>query len=122
MFFSLNKLIQSLKFAISGIKIVIVKQQTFRIMALIAVLVIGAAFLFDLSIIEKSIIFLVIALTLSAELFNSIIEEMINFIYPEPDYRVKRIKDGLAGTVLIMVLLSIVIGILIFLPHFLKVV
>lgn len=115
--FSFQRFIQSFKCAIVGIREIIIREQSFRIMILMAIFVTVASFLFGLSTTERAIIFLIITIVLTVELFNSILEEIMDFISPQTDHRAKRIKDGAAGIVLILCLVALVMGILIFLPH-----
>ena len=53
-----------------------------------------------------------------AELLNTIIELIIDYVNPHFNQRAKIIKDLAAGVVLIVALTAAVIGILIFYPHF----
>ena len=114
---NLKKMMQSFKFAFCGIKIIFEKEQVFKAMLFIAILVIIAMFYFNLPLIQKIILFTLIVFVLMLELVNSTIERVLDFICPQINPRVKEIKDMLAGLVLISCIGSIIIGILIFLPY-----
>ncbi len=120
MVFGINfkKLIVSFKFAFSGIRVIFLEEQPFRIMFFVAVLVTAAMFYFNLSLTQKAVLFLTIVLVLILELINSVIEKFLDFYHPERDPRIKRIKDVLAGLVLISCFGAAIIGILIFWPYF----
>ncbi len=93
------------------------EERNFRIQFLIGSAVIVLMIVLDLNYIEKSILLLTILVVLGLELINSQIEKFLDLIQPDHHPRVKIIKDFSAGAVLLSALVSIVIGILIFLPH-----
>jgi undecaprenol kinase/diacylglycerol kinase (ATP) len=118
--FNLKRLISGFKFAFSGIKTILKEEQSFRIMILIAILVVATMIYFDLTLIEKAILVLAIILVLSLELMNSVMERILNVLHPQIDPQIKKIKDIFAGIVLITCFGAALVGILIFLPYFLK--
>lgn len=109
--------LNSLRIAFFGIKCALEKEKNFRIMFLIAVIVVVLMIVLDLSTVEKSILLLTIFVILSLELINSQIEKILDFIQPELHQKVKTIKDLSAGAVMLSSLGSIVLGIIIFLPR-----
>jgi undecaprenol kinase len=114
-----KKLINSFKFASRGLKLAF-SEQTFRIICLFAVLAIILMIIFESSLEEKIIVILLITLVLSLELINSQIEKILNILQPNQDKKIKIIKDTSAAAVLLACLSALIIGILIFLPHLLK--
>ena len=56
------------------------------------------------------------ALVISMELINTAIENMADFISPEHDRRIGKIKDLAAAAVLFSALMALVVGLIIFLP------
>jgi len=119
--FNFKKLAPNFKFAFSGVRIIIREKQPFRIMIISAILVIVAMICFNLSLIHKIIILFTIVLVLSLELLNSVIEKLLDFICPQKNGKVKKIKDMSAGVVLIASIGAALIGILIFLPYILTI-
>jgi len=119
MFLEINfkKLVNSFKFAVSGIKIIFQEEQTFRIEILIAILVIIAMFYFNLLPFEKAIIFIMIFLVLAAELTNSLLERVLDVIHPSFNLQIKKIKDISSAIVLFSCFAALIVGILIFLPY-----
>lgn len=113
-----KKLIDSFKFAFSGINIILKEEQPFRIMFSIAIMVIIAMFYFDLPLVQKVVLFLIITLVLTLELINSVVEEFLDFVHPQHDHKIKRIKDMLAAIVFIASFGAAVIGVMIFSPFF----
>jgi len=121
MAFDFNKLIKSFGHAFDGLKEVFYKEQTFKIFCFIAVLVVILMFLLRVSFFEKLILILTIIFLMTFELINSRIEEIVNVFQPNQDPKAKIIKDVTAGAVLLASLGALIIGILIFLPRFIKI-
>ena len=113
-----KKFVRSFKFAISGIKTIFEEEHAFKIMFLVAILVIIAAFYFNLPLTQKAVVFTMIILVLILELVNSVIEKVLDFVCSGFNGKVKIIKNVLAGIVLLASLGAALIGILIFLPYF----
>lgn len=113
-----KKLGRSFKYAFSGIKTILKEEQPFKIMLLVAILVIIAMFYFNLPLVHKIVLFTMIFLVLIMELVNSVIEKVLDVVCPQYNEKIKIIKNMLAGMVLIASLAAAVIGILIFRPYF----
>ena len=122
MFLEINfkKLIQSFKFAFCGIKTILEEEQIFKVMLLVSALVIIVMFYLNLPLTQKVVLFTIIILVLMLELVNSTIEKLLDFICPQTNGKVKKIKDTLAGIVLLASIGAAIIGILIFLPYISK--
>ena len=116
--FSFKNFRKSLGLALSGLKIAFLKEQSFRIQVFIGILALILMFIFPLTICEKTIVVLTIAVVLGFELINSQIEKFLDIIQPSFHFRVKLVKDLSAAAVLIVSIGSILIGLLIFLPYF----
>lgn len=112
-----KKLGRSFRFAMAGIKTILKEEHAFKVMFLIAILVIIAMFYFNLPLTQKAVLLTIIILVLILELINSVIEKLLDFVCPQIDGKVKTIKNVLAGIVLLACLGAAVIGLLIFLPH-----
>ena len=114
-----KKLIHSFKYAFSGIGSVLKKEQNMKIHFLIMILVILAGIFLKLSKLEWIICIILIGLVLSAELFNTTIEIVVDMITLEKDERAKNAKDISAGAVLILAISAAIIGLIIFVPKIL---
>ena len=112
---SCQKLKQSLKNAFWGLKIAL-GQHSFFLMILITLLVLFLAWFLKISFLEWLIVILLIGLILSLEVFNTVLEKLLDFIEPNHSPRVKEIKDLIAAAVLVICLISLVLGLIIFLP------
>ncbi|MHA6250945.1 diacylglycerol kinase family protein [Oceanobacillus sp. CAU 1775] len=86
----------------------------FHLIAMLTVIVFG--FLFRLSPFEWVAIIIVIGLVLITEIINTAIEKIIDYVKPEFHPIAGFIKDAAAGAVLISAIVSVIVGMLIFLP------
>lgn len=115
------RLVKSFRHAFSGLFFSLAHNQNLRIHFAMAIIVIIASILFKVNAFEMGILGVMILLVIVAEMINTAIEEMVNFITVEHRKEAKIAKDVAAGMVLLCALGSIIVGILIFLPHVLKI-
>jgi diacylglycerol kinase len=114
--------LNSFKVAFSGLFILFKTQHHARFHLAAAILVVLVAVVLKASLTEWCILILAICMVMSAEGFNSAIEEIVNFISPDYHKTAGKIKDLAAGAVLISVLGAILAGLLIFLPKIISLV
>lgn len=91
-------------------------EPNFRFHLAIAFLVTVGGLLLHISKTEWCLLILSIGLVISAEIFNTAIEHIMNFIHPAFDIRVGRVKDLSAAAVLISSIAAALVGIFIFAP------
>lgn len=115
--FDLRQLPRSFRYAGRGLWHVLRTEQNLRIHALAGLAAIGLALYFRISLVELAIVVLAVGLVISAEVLNAIVEDFLDIIHPEHHPTVRRIKDALAGAVLVAALVAAVVGALIFLPY-----
>lgn len=108
----------SLSYAKEGIKYAYTHEQNFRIQVVCAVLVLILAYVMHISTKDLVIVLLLIGGVILMELVNTVLELFTNVIEPKIALYAKVMKDIMAGTVLIMSILAITIGLLIFVPYF----
>lgn len=84
---------------------------------LVAACVIIGGWFFSVTSTEWIALILAIALVIQAEIWNTVLEKVSDFIQPEMDKRIKVIKDLAASAVLWCVLSAGVIGLIIFVPY-----
>src|SRR3990167_3092688 len=113
--------VKSFRFAFEGLKAVFEGEPNFRVHILITFLVLTLAWVLGFSPLEFTILLITIGLVLILELVNTAIEETINLISTEFSPRIKLIKDVAAAGVLLSAILSVIIGVLLFLPKILQV-
>lgn len=115
-----TRFIRSFQHAFAGLFYGLKHNQNLRIHFGVAILVIIASILFRVNAFEMGILGVMILLVLSAEMVNTSIEQMADLITREHREEAKIAKDVAAGMVLVSALGSIIVGILIFVPHVLK--
>lgn len=116
----MKSLLYSFKYAGSGILRVFLSERNFRIEILVFLLSITMGFVFDITYIEWFFILLFSCIVLSLEMLNTTVELFIDLNIDRYDFLVARIKDIAAGAVLISSIFALIAGLIIFVPHFLK--
>jgi len=114
------RFIKSTKDALRGLRVVFKNEQNFRIQILVGLLVVILAFMFPLKIWEIILLILLLVQVLVMELLNTALEYFTDLLKPRLHHYVSLIKDIMAAAVLLTALGSAVIGLIIFLPHFIK--
>jgi diacylglycerol kinase len=109
------KMLLSFRHAFVGLKF-LMDENNARFHVFIAVIVLSAGFYLKLSAIEWAIIVAQIGLVLVVETLNTAIEKLCDFISPEYQQLIGKVKDLAAAAVLIMSIVSVIVGIIIFLP------
>ena len=84
----------------------------------ISVFVLG--FIFHVSGLEFSLLFIVVSMVWIAELFNTCIEKVIDFLTLQKHPEIKRIKDMDEGAVMLASVSAFVVGAIIFIPKILN--
>ena len=113
---SFNKLINSFKYAIRGIKSALKSEQNMKVHFIIMELVILIAIILNLSTLEWLIILICFMSVISSELFNTAMEKCVDLASPNFNSLAKLSKDISAGAVLVTAFFSALIGLIIFLP------
>lgn len=114
------KLSFSFKCAFVGIAHAFKYNQNIKIHFLTAIIVVILSIFFRVNPFEMGILGVMILLVIASEMINTAIEEMANLITKEHREEARIAKDVAAGMVLIAALGSVIVGILIFGPHILK--
>src|SRR3989338_1801735 len=106
----IRKKIHNVRFAWRGIVIAWREEFSFRVQILAAVLTFLLGWFFGISALEWLIIVLVIGIVLSAEAFNTALEELCDKYKTDPDPHIAKIKDLAAGAVLIVSIMALIVG------------
>jgi undecaprenol kinase len=114
------KIINSFKYAISGVAIAFSANLNLKIHLVLAVVAILLGLYLKLSHLELVLVTILIALVFSAEMINSAIEEVVDLLVSEHKVQAKIAKDVSAGMVLVVSIGALVCGIIIFLPYLIK--
>lgn len=116
-----KRLINSFKYAIEGFGSSFKTEKNMRIHILAMIIVIILGYILKLSKIEWCIIIIAIVTVISAELFNTAIETVVDMISPEKNPKAKLAKDVAAAAVLMLAIGAAIIGIIIFIPKLIQV-
>ena len=114
--YSISRFFKSFPYAFQGIKTVIKTEQNFLIDIIIGVIVLVSGYFLKLNAIEFAIVLLTITLVITLELINTAIEYTIDMAMPEIHPLAKAAKDISGAAVLFSAIISIIIGLIIYLP------
>lgn len=103
--------------ALRGLKYVVVHEKNFQNELIIAFAVAVAMVFFQVTRAEMIVLFLVIAGVLVMELFNTVVERVVDILKPRVHPYARLIKDLMAAGVLVTCFLAIIVGFLIFFPY-----
>jgi diacylglycerol kinase len=120
--FKMKKLRRSFSFAFQGIKFLLLNERNFKIQFGVFVLVLFLSILFQISKEEWIVLLLCSMIVLSLEGVNTAIEQLCNEKDVNYNHTIKIIKDVAAGAVLISSIISSIIGLIVFIPHFYRLV
>lgn len=112
-----NPLWKSFGYAFSGIWTGIRKERNMKIHCTALLLVVIAGMIVQLTVTEWCICIILCALVMSLELVNTAVEAVVDLVTEEKKPLAKIAKDTAAGAVLIAAIASVIIGLLIFVPH-----
>lgn len=111
-----KKLVNSFKYAIEGFISSFKTERNMKIHVLAMIIVIALGMFLKLNLIEWCIIIIAIATVISAELFNTAIETVVDMISPGKNEKAKLVKDIAAAAVLILAIGAAIVGAIIFIP------
>lgn len=119
MSYSFKKQLKSFTFAWKGILTCAGHEQNITFHLLVAILVIASGLLFNITHVEWMVVMLCIGTVITAELFNSAIERLVDLVSPEWNKIAGEVKDIAAGAVLVTAITAAIIGLIVFLPYLL---
>ena len=119
----MKRFFYALLFASQGIKQFFSRDKNGRIQLVIGIIAIILGFTVSLSSYQWLLVLLCIGMVISLEMINSAIEGYCDLVTTEFHPGIKIIKDVAAGAVLVASIMSLIIGLIIFIPalvHFLN--
>ena len=117
--FSIKSRLSSFKFAFQGLLSLLKNEHNARIHLLATILAIVLGIVMKISVTEWALLTIVIGLVFISELFNTAIEKLADFVHPEWNDQIKKVKDYAAAAVFISAVIALVAGGLIFIPRIL---
>lgn len=104
--------------ALRGLALALKTQPNFKIMLAAAVAVFALGFFFHVSKVEWLILAITTVIVFICEMINTSIEAVVDLVTEEWRENARVAKDVAGGMVLLSVFMSVVIGLMIFLPKF----
>ncbi len=114
----ISRFFRSLQHAIQGLADVFKAEQSFRLQVGISVIAVGLGVLFQLAWWEFILVLLLCGAVLVLEIVNSILERLADAVHPRLSSMVREVKDMMAGAVFLTAVVALIIGVIIFYPHF----
>jgi len=114
--FSASARLKSFTYAFRGLLFLFKHEHNAWLHGIAAVTSIVLGFILNIVAYEWLAIILAIGMVLTAELFNTAIEKIADFIHPEKHKSIATIKDLAAGGVLISAITAFAVGLIVFLP------
>lgn len=111
------QLSKSFSNAFRGLGYVVKNEKNFQNELVAALAVIVAMAYYRVTRAEAIILFLIMTGVLVMELFNTVMERVVDILKPRVHPYARLIKDLMAASVLVSSIFAIVIGLLIFLPY-----
>jgi len=111
-----NNFFSSFRFALSGIIMAVKKERNLKIHFSAAIIVILLGIYYRVSAINWLFLAIAMGLVIVMEMMNTAIERVVDLVTKEFHPLAKEAKDISAGAVLIAAIISVIIGIIIFLP------
>jgi diacylglycerol kinase len=113
------KLIKSFGYALQGIYVATIEQLNIKIHFLAVVVVTTAGLFFHITAYEWCLVVICYGIVLTAELFNSAIENLVDLVSPDHHHLAGKVKDIAAGAVLISAIATAIVSLFIFLKYIL---
>jgi len=107
--------------AMRGMKYVIFHEKNFQNELAIAFVVVVSMICFQVTRAEMIVLILVIFGVFVMELFNTVVERVVDILKPRVHPYARLIKDLMAAGVLMTSILAVIVGVLIFTPYVLEV-
>ncbi|MEG0313856.1 MAG: diacylglycerol kinase family protein [Erysipelotrichaceae bacterium] len=110
----LKKVLNKFRFAFAGLIYGLCNDSSIQIQYSLGIITIIAGIFLKLSVIEWSIILILIGLVIAIEYLNSCVEDLVDLHFKAIDPLAKKIKDMSAASVLIISVVAMIVGLIIF--------
>lgn len=114
--FSWKRRVRSFEFAIEGLLNLFRYEHNARIHLAATITVLVMAMVLKINKVEAIALSLATGFVWAAELFNTAVEKMMDYISPEKNSKVKVIKDLSAAAVLVAAISAFITGCIVFIP------
>lgn len=113
--------IKSFADALNGITYAIRSEKHMKFHLFTTILVVVAGWFFDITLAEWCMVILSIGGVITAEIFNTAFEQLVNLVSPQHNIIAGRVKDLAAGAVLVFSIAALVVGLIVFVPKILAI-
>ena len=114
--FSLVNRFKSFTYAWSGIKELLRTEHNTWVHLVLTILAVILGLIFNIAIGEWTALIICMTMVWTAEIFNTCIEKLLDFISTDRHPQIKNIKDMAAAAVLIASWAAIIVGAIVFIP------
>lgn len=114
--FSVKKRLRSFGYAFRGLGLFFRTQHNAWVQALAAIFTISAGMVLKINTQDWCLLAFAIGLVFIAEIANTAFEYLVDFISPEINHKAGKIKDIAAAAPLVAAIISVIIGLLVFIP------
>lgn len=104
-------------YAIKGAWLLLRHEPSIQVQFVIALVMTGAGFYFEITATEWILQLLAIGLVMGTEGLNTAVENIADFVHPDYHTKIGRIKDVAAGAVFFAALVAVIIGSIIYFPY-----
>lgn len=118
----IKKFLNSFTYPIKGLKYAYRNEQNLAVDVSIAIIVLVLGFVFKINPMEWALLSLTIGLVISCELINTAIEAIVDLVTEDYHPLAKVAKDTSAAAVFVFAIVSIIVGIIIFLPKLIAII
>mgnify|MGYP000190434515 CR=1 FL=1 len=108
--------IRSVGYALKGAWILLSSEGSIQVQFVIALLMTGAGWFFEISSIEWMFQWLAIGMVMGLEGVNTAVEKLSDYVQPDTDPRIGRLKDISAGAVFMASVAACIVGGIIYFP------
>ncbi len=109
--------IKSVGYALKGAWVLLSSEGSIQVQFVIALLVTGAGWYFDISATEWMFQLMAIGMVMGVEGVNTAVEKLSDYVQPNTDPRIGKLKDVSAGAVLLTSVIACIIGLIIYVPR-----
>lgn len=113
----MKRFITRVQYALQGWTAFFAKETHGQIQLIVAIIVAATGFYFSISTTEWMLLLLCIGLVLALEMVNTAVEKLADKVHPDHHPQIGLVKDVAAGAVLWASVISVVIGLMIFIPY-----
>jgi len=113
----LSKKFHNLRYALKGIGIAWREEFNFRVQTVFAIAAPALGWYLGISTTEFLFVIFMVGFVLTAEIFNTALEELCDKFQPEHDPHIGKIKDLAAAAVLVSSITALIVGFIIYMPY-----